>query len=156
MSKDKQQSVAQVTKDWANVPRLERRRRIQAIQDANEAIQDVAGVTLYPHIWSAGGVYGRELFIPEGVTLVGEIHKKEQINILLEGKMLVATELEGVKELTAPITFISPAGTKRVGTALENSRWITFLATDKTEDKDVYPEFIAKDFTELDNKLEVK
>ena len=149
MSTDLITDVPKVSAEWRSLTRLERRERIQRLEEANAIIQEHAGVQLYPEIYSAGGVYGRSLFIPEGVTLVGEIHKKEQINILLEGRMIVATEIEGVKELVAPCILISPAGTKRVGTALENSRWITFLATDKTADEDIYPEFIAKSFKEL-------
>ena len=156
MSKHVQVKTQPISKSWDKLSRLDRRSRINALEKANAEIQDVAGVQLYPKVWSAGGVYGRELFIPEGVTLVGEIHRKEQINILLEGKMIVATELEGVREITAPAMFISPAGTKRVGTALADSRWVTFLATDKTADEDVYPEFIAPSFEEFDKLTKEK
>jgi hypothetical protein len=53
------------------------------------------------------GVYARELHIPAGVTLVGEIHKFKNLNILSKGKMLVTTE-EGMQEVEAPFTVVSP------------------------------------------------
>jgi len=47
------------------------------------------------------GVYARELIIQANVTLTGEIHKFENLNILSKGSMLVSTE-EGIVKVEAP------------------------------------------------------
>ena len=63
------------------------------------------------------GVYARELHIPANTTLTGEIHKFENLNILSQGTMLVSTE-EGIVQVEAPFTVVSPAGTKRIAHTL--------------------------------------
>ena len=86
------------------------------------------------------GVYARELHIPAGVTLVGEIHKFQNLNILCAGTMIVTTE-EGAKEVSAPFTVVSPPGTKRAAHTLTDCVWTTIHGTDE---KDV--DIIRNDF----------
>ena len=89
------------------------------------------------------GVYARELHIPAGVTLVGEIHKFENLNILSQGIMIVTTE-EGMKEVSAPFTVVSPPGTKRAAHTLTDCIWTTIHGTDETDVDEIEHHFIAK------------
>jgi len=89
------------------------------------------------------GVYARELHVPAGVTLVGEIHKFENLNILSQGTMIVTTE-EGMREVSAPFTVVSPSGTKRAAHALTDCIWTTIHGTDKTNVDEIKHHFIAK------------
>jgi hypothetical protein len=89
------------------------------------------------------GVYARELHIPAGVTLVGEIHKFENLNILSQGTMIVTTE-EGMKEVSAPFTVVSPPGTKRAAHTLTDCIWTTIHGTDETNVDEIEHHFIAK------------
>lgn len=97
----------------------------------------------------AGGVYGRQVTIPAGTVLVGKIHKHPQINVLLKGVIQVATE-DGVQTLSAPQTFISPAGVKRAGLTLEDTVWITFHGTTSTDLEVIESEFIAPTYEEFE------
>lgn len=87
-------------------------------------------------------VYARELHIPAGVTLIGEIHKFRNLNILSKGKMLVTTE-EGMQEVEAPFTVVSPPGTKRAAYALTDCIWTTIHGTDETDVDLIEAKFIA-------------
>jgi len=89
------------------------------------------------------GVYARELHIPAGVTLVGEIHKFENLNILSQGTMIVTTE-EGMREVSAPFTVVSPPGTKRAAHTLTDCIWTTIHGTDETDVDEIEHHFIAK------------
>ena len=91
------------------------------------------------------GVYAREIRIPAGMTLTGKIHKYSQLNILSQGKMSVLTE-NGIQEVEASFTVVSPAGTKRVAYAHTECVWITILHTNEND-----PELIEKLFT-LENE----
>lgn len=71
----------------------------------------------------AHGTYTRELLIPAGVALTGKIHRHSCINILAKGTILV-TDGENDLEITAPHTFVSPAGSKKAGFALTDVVWI--------------------------------
>lgn len=90
------------------------------------------------------GVYAREIKIPADTTIVGEIHKYPQLNILSKGEISVLTE-EGIKKVQAPFTIVSPAGTKRVAYAHTDCVWTTILHTFETDVQLIWDYFIAKD-----------
>lgn len=92
-------------------------------------------------------VYARELHIPAGVILTGEIHKFKNLNILSKGRIQVLTE-DGIKEVEAPFTVVSPAGTKRIARALTDCVWTTIHGTDEVDLNKIERHFIAKDENE--------
>jgi hypothetical protein len=106
------------------------------------------------------GVYAREIHIPVGTILTGEIHKFENLNILSQGRMQVLTE-NGVEEVEAPFTIVSPAGTKRIAYTLSDCVWTTIHGTDEKDIEVIRHKFIAKneqewlEFCGL-NQLELK
>ncbi len=104
------------------------------------------------------GVYARELHIPAGVTLVGEIHKFENLNILSKGTMIVTTE-EGMQEVSAPFTVVSPPGTKRAAHTITECVWTTIHGTDETNVGKIKEIFIAQsedDWLEFSNANQLK
>ena len=74
-------------------------------------------------------VYGRQIFLPKGTVIVGKIHRHAHLNVLIQGKVSVATE-HGRKYMEAPLTFISEPGLKRAVYAEEDSIWMTVHLTD--------------------------
>lgn len=96
------------------------------------------------------GIYAREITIPAGSCLTGKIHRFENLNIISKGRILVATE-EGVAEVVAPCTIVSPPGTKRVGFAMEDTVW-TSIHPNPTDERDLdklEAMFIVPSFDEL-------
>lgn len=89
------------------------------------------------------GVYARELHIPANTTLTGEIHKFENLNILSQGSMLVSIE-EGVIQVDAPFTVVSPAGTKRIAHTLTDCIWTTIHGTEERNVELIKQKFIAQ------------
>jgi hypothetical protein len=94
------------------------------------------------HFFSPG-VYARELTIPAGVLLTGEIHKYQQLNILSKGTISVLLE-DGIHKIEAPFTVVSPPGTKRIAYAHTDCVWTTVLGTDETDVDKIHAHFIAK------------
>lgn len=126
--------------------------RIMEVQNHDAKLPQVnTPITEY---WS-DGTYGREIFIPKGTRVIGEIHITPWIIVVSRGKIEVATD-EGIKLIDAtdkPVTFISPAGAKRAGYALEDTWWVGFrhvgnLATTE-EIREVH---IAKSYQGLEDK----
>lgn len=98
----------------------------------------------------ADGVYVREIFIPKGTLIVGKIHKHSHPNFLMKGEVSVLTE-EGPRRLKAPLSMISPVGTKRVVYAHEDTIWITIHVTKSKNLKKIENQVIAKTYAELPN-----
>jgi hypothetical protein len=93
------------------------------------------------HIFSHG-VYARELHIPAGVILTGHVHKFENLNILSKGRISVLTE-QGMIEVEAPFTIVSPPGTKRIAKAITDCIWTTIHGTFETDLNIIENSFIA-------------
>lgn len=72
----------------------------------------------------APGVYGREMLIPAGGTIVGKVHRHAHLNIVVRGLAKVATEF-GSREVRGGDVFVSQPGTKRAVHAIEDTVWIT-------------------------------
>lgn len=140
---------------WLSLSVKERRDKLLELQTVSQNLPKEQHLTLEPIHHYCDGIYARELFIPKGTTLVGAIHLKDQINVVSQGKIRVVTE-EGMKEIEAPCTFISPAGTKRAGYALEDTVWTVFHPTHSTDQQEIREEFIAEDYEQLDKRLEDK
>jgi hypothetical protein len=102
----------------------------------------------------APGAYGREIFIPQGAIVIGKIHKHAHLNVLSQGSVSVLTE-DGPLEFSAPRTWVSSPGTKRVVFAHTDVVWTTVHVTDET-DLDKIEEFvIAKTYDALDGFLQI-
>jgi len=113
---------------------LDRRESIEALQ----AIMLASGraIELETRHHFATGTYTRELHIPAGVVLTGKIHKHDCINILAQGTIVV-TDGGIEREISAPYTFVSPAGAKKAGFALTDVVWINVHPWDGEPDLDL-------------------
>lgn len=103
----------------------------------------LATVDLPVKHYFSNGVYARELFIPKGCALLGHIHKYQNLNILLKGKIAVAID-EKITEIEAPYVLVSPAGVQRIAYAIEDCLWLTVHGTIETDLNDIEHTFIAK------------
>jgi len=103
------------------------------------------------------GIYLREIFLKQGVFAIGKIHKHDHAFFLLKGKLMLCTE-NGVQEMVAPCYGKSPAGTKRVVVAVEDSVFVNVHPNpdgeeniDKLEEK-----FVVSSFEEYDKYKQLK
>lgn len=100
------------------------------------------------------GIYIREMFLPAGTYISGEIHKFEHFVELLAGEIIVLTE-NGYKHLKAPLRFKSQPGVKRVAFVVSDCVWSTIHSNKDniTDLKKLKEHHIAKDFIEYDDSL---
>ena len=104
------------------------------------------------------GVYAREIFIPKGTLLTGQVHKYLNLNIMSQGDMTILTETGPVR-VTAPYTVVSPPGTKRLAYTHEDTVWTTIHGTYETDIDEIEKHFITATYEEYmkfveDNKKE--
>src|SRR5258708_40125315 len=76
---------------------------------------------LTEHFFSPG-IYTRVLHIPKGCLLTGKIHKEPILNIMIKGEISVLLG-EEIKRIVAPFICVSPAGSKKIGYAHEDTIW---------------------------------
>ena len=95
---------------------------------------------------SAYGIYVREITIPQGMWVVGKIHKHDHPNFLLKGEVLVFTESKGYEHLKAPCSMISDGGTKRALYSITELVWTTVhLNPTNTRDLDELEKIVIAD-----------
>lgn len=93
------------------------------MQELEAVMRDMPQAEIETFHHFAHGTYTREIHIPAGVTLVGKIHRYSCINIVAKGRIAVAMGESSV-EISAPHTFVSRAGEKKAGHALEDTVWL--------------------------------
>lgn len=105
----------------------------------------------------ADGIYVRQIEIPQGMMIVGKIHKHEHPNFLLEGEVLVVTE-EGQEYLEAPCSMISKGGTKRALYAITKLVWTTIHhnPTNTQDIKELEDIIIAPSYTAYEKHVKLE
>lgn len=128
---------------------LARRQTIVRLEEHLEARPDaLTAADFVTRHHFADGSYGREIELPEGSVVVGKIHRHSHVNVVSRGRALCATE-DGVVEISAPATFVSKPGTKRVVLALEATTWTTVHVTAETDLEAIERDVIAPTFEDL-------
>jgi hypothetical protein len=120
-----------------NLPAPIARKKIMAIQMACQQMPDGERMDESPPVKHhlAPGIYAREIHLPGGTVVVGKIHRHRHFNILSQGRITCYTEF-GLQELTAPASFISEPGTKRVVWTHEDAIWTT-IHPNPTNEQDI-------------------
>lgn len=71
------------------------------------------------------GLYVREIFAPAGSIITSRIHKFDHPFFLLQGKLTVISETEGLVTYTAPMHGITMPQTRRAILIHEDTVWVT-------------------------------
>lgn len=91
-----------------------------------------------------GGMYCREVFRNAGVVIVGKVHKKEHLYMIVSGTVTVNTN-EEIKTITGPCIIPSKIGTKRVVYAETDAICMTIHRTDATTLEEVEEDLVEDD-----------
>ena len=103
----------------------------------------------------AKGLYVRQISVPKGFLIISKIHKYSHAAFLLQGEIsIIGTD--GIRRIKAPASIITPAGTKRAVYHHEDTIFTTVHATNETDIEKIEEEIIAKDFTEIDDAIDVE
>jgi hypothetical protein len=89
-----------------------------------------------------GGMYCREVFRHAGVLVVGAVHKKEHLYLIVSGTVAITDGEGNVQEVTGPHLFQSKPGTKRAVYAVTDALCMTFHAIEATTIEDAEAELV--------------
>lgn len=93
------------------------------------------------------GIYIRHGLMPAGALVVGQRHKHPHLNVMLQGRCVLATD-DGVMTLEAPRVFVSAPG-RKVFFILEDTVWQNVYATELRDLAEIEEAFIEKSPTWL-------
>jgi len=119
------------------------------VQHIREAGLDLGAESCPVQHHFAPGSYAREITMPEGLVVIGKIHRHAHVNVISKGRVRVLTQ-DGVQEYHAPCTFVSTPGTQRLVFILEDTVWTTVHVTDKTDLAEIEQEVIVTNYAELE------
>lgn len=124
------------------------RERVLLIEQAMHKLASEAGVRsdaaqIPVHHFHWGGIYMRQITIPADTLLTGEIHKYDNLNLLLKGDISVLIG-EEIQRLVAPMIIPSGSGVKRIAYTHAETIWITLLPTLERDPAVIERLFIAK------------
>lgn len=97
------------------------------------------------------GMYIREIFMPAGTLLTSKIHKTNHPYIVTKGKCKVF-DGNKIEHIVGPHTGITQPHTRRLLYIEEDTTWITFHVTDKTNVDEIEKEIIEDRENNLVNK----
>ena len=98
-----------------------------------------------------GGMYGREITIPKGTVITGQLYKFDHFDIMVDGDITVSTDAGEVKRLKGFNLFKGMSGKKRAGYAHSDTRWITFHAFDGDDGEEIQRYITAESFGDLES-----
>lgn len=96
-----------------------------------------------------GGMYARQVTIPAGITVTGQIYKSDHLEFMIEGDATVATECGPVR-LQGFHSMSGHSGKKRAITAHKDTTWLTVHPTNGVDGDKIQNSITVFDFDELD------
>jgi hypothetical protein len=97
------------------------------------------------------GCYYRSILVPAGCALTGAVHLHDNILCLVRGKAYILNGPEP-QLVEAPWCGVGPAGTKRVGLAIEDCVFLSALATSHTDVARIEQENVVPTYKEYDER----
>lgn len=128
------------------------RERVTALQKQMATMEQAQ---LHTEHFRIDGVYCRMVKRSAGVLIVGKVHRKEHLYVVMSGRLMVTTD-DGVTEVCAPHVVVSKPGTKRAVLALEDSVCMTIHRTDNVDLDDIEAELVEPDETALFDSSNVR
>ena len=121
------------------------------ILEYEELAKELPQVSIPVEHYIHGGMYGREITIPKGTVITGQIYKFDHLDIMISGDITVSTDSGETKRLTGFNVFKGMAGEKRACYAHEDTHWITFHAFDGDNGEQIQKYITAESFNELND-----
>ena len=121
--------------------------------ELEKALSEMPQLELETFHHFAPGVYARELRVPAGSIITGQVHRTEHLNICAIGHLTVVNG-EDKRDIRGPYIFTSPPGTKRAAVVHEDTVWITIHATEETNIEKLESVLVTNDPEELKTMIE--
>jgi hypothetical protein len=117
---------------------------LDQIKRLQEAASKLPQIELFTEHFFADGLYARVLFRPTDTLIVGKVHKREHLYVVLCGEVTVIGN--GRKErIIGPRVVVSSPGTKRAVYAHTDATTMTVHRTDSRDLEHIEAELVEPD-----------
>jgi len=116
--------------------------KVKALQDEVSKLPQYEPETKH---YFHGGMYCREVFRHAGVLVIGAVHKKEHLYLIVSGTVQITDGKGSAQEVTGPHLFKSKPGTKRAVYAVTDTLCMTFHATEAQTVEEAEAELVEAD-----------
>lgn len=76
------------------------------------------------------GLYIREVRMPKGALVIGHKQRKEHMNVMVQGVVVIINQDRTLTEMRAPCTFVGKPG-RKIGYIVEDVVWQNIYSTDE-------------------------
>jgi len=121
------------------------------ILEYEEIAKELPQVDIPVNHYIHGGMYGREITIPAGTVITGQLYKFDHFDIMISGDITVSTDTGETKRLTGFNLFKGMSGKKRAGYAHKDTHWVTFHSVDGDNGDEIQNYITSETFDELEN-----
>lgn len=111
------------------------KKRLLEIQDEMLKAKGLVDLPVIHHF--GHNCYARELFIPEGMLVMGKTHKTNTINILVQGEISIWDGVSALKKVKAPFIYTAKKGEKKMGYTHTDTIWVNVLGTSLKDHKKI-------------------
>jgi len=101
------------------------------------------------------GIYIREMQLAANSFIIGHVHKKEHLNVLLKGSCTLLKGDGTVVECVAPMIFTAPAG-RKVAKVHEDMVWLNIYSTEERDVEKLEEMFLDKEVSPWNNEENIK
>lgn len=122
--------------------------RREEILRAEEALLLMPQPDLKSNSYFADGLYAKDLLIPAGVAVTGQIHLKEHFVVIAYGDVTV-TDDSGTRRFTGYQTIVGTPGSKRAVLAHADTMWIAIHASDAKTAEEAAKTLVTNSYGDL-------
>jgi hypothetical protein len=123
-------------------PAVSMRQRIERVQEELAKLPQYEPKTTHRF---HGGMYCREVWREAGVLVVGKVHKKEHLYLIVSGTVCISDGIGEPQRFTGPHMIESSPGTKRAVYAETDVLCMTFHRTDASTVEAAEAELVEED-----------
>ena len=118
----------------------------QDVAALEEAMKDMPQADCPVAHFFAKGAYMRCVHLPAGTHLTSKTHQTQHISVIISGDVTVFMPDGETGRYQGPYVFITEPNTKRAIVVHEDTVWVTFHVTNKTDLSEIEREIMSEDY----------
>ena len=117
--------IVEIVKNYGNLTVIESRKVFDQLEGGLLEFEQIPDDTYQLKEYYSGGMYCREITIPEGAFITGRIYKFDHIEIMLSGEIEILSADGGKTYYEGHNVIEAKAGKRQGGLAHKETKWLT-------------------------------